>query len=86
MGRARERGNVGEDEDGRRGGSDDRERRFPPLGAATTAREGTGDGYEHRLGYAVLGRGVARLGSVGIEENFGFSARFSSFSTRGFQA
>ncbi|PKI60799.1 hypothetical protein CRG98_018788 [Punica granatum] len=49
-----------------------REWRFPPLCATTTAREGAGDGGERRLGYAVLGRGFTRLGSVGIERNFIF--------------
>ncbi|PKI31070.1 hypothetical protein CRG98_048539, partial [Punica granatum] len=37
--------------------SDDRGRRFSPLSDAATALEGAGDGSEHRLGYAVLGRG-----------------------------
>ncbi|PKI47579.1 hypothetical protein CRG98_032020 [Punica granatum] len=49
-------------------GSDGREWRFPPLGVATTAREGTGDGGEHRLGYAVLGRGVFEFSSEGFSE------------------
>ncbi|PKI60796.1 hypothetical protein CRG98_018785 [Punica granatum] len=56
-----------------------REWRFSPLCAATTAREGAGDGGECRLGYAMLGRGVVRLGSVGIDRNFIFFERFSSF-------
>ncbi|PKI65224.1 hypothetical protein CRG98_014373 [Punica granatum] len=46
--------------------------------------DGTGGGGEHCLGYAVLGGSVTRLGSVGIEEIFGISARFSSFPTMGF--
>ncbi|OWM78186.1 hypothetical protein CDL15_Pgr015005 [Punica granatum] len=41
--------------------------------------DGAGDGGEHCLGYAVLGRGVMRLGSVGIEGNFRFFERFLSF-------
>ncbi|OWM78233.1 hypothetical protein CDL15_Pgr015052 [Punica granatum] len=53
-------------------GSDGRERRFPPLGAATTVQEGAGDDGERCLGYVVLERGVARLGSVGIERSFDF--------------
>ncbi|PKI31738.1 hypothetical protein CRG98_047871, partial [Punica granatum] len=66
-------------------GSDGREWRFPPLGVATTAREGTGDGGKRCLGYAVLGRGVVWLESIGIERNFGFFfARFSSFPAREF--
>ncbi|PKI71142.1 hypothetical protein CRG98_008440 [Punica granatum] len=66
-------------------GSDGRERRFPPLGAATTVQEGAGDDGERCLGYVVLERGVARLGSVGIERSFDFFlARFSSFPARDF--
>ncbi|PKI35919.1 hypothetical protein CRG98_043693 [Punica granatum] len=64
--------------------SGDRGQRFPPLSAAATAREGTGDGGEYCLGYAALGRGVTRLGSVGIERDFGFLARVSSFPARDF--
>ncbi|OWM71163.1 hypothetical protein CDL15_Pgr011290 [Punica granatum] len=65
--------------------SDGRGRRFPPLGAATMAQEGAGDGGERRLGYAVLERGVARLESVGIERNFVFLARFFEFPARDFR-
>ncbi|OWM73384.1 hypothetical protein CDL15_Pgr026483 [Punica granatum] len=65
-------------------GSDGRERRFPPLGAATTAQEGAGGGGEHHLDYAVLGRGVTRLGSVGIERNFVFFGEVFRVSNEGF--
>ncbi|OWM90907.1 hypothetical protein CDL15_Pgr027394 [Punica granatum] len=42
--------------------------------------DGTGDGGEHRLGYTMLRRGVTRLGSVGIKENFsGFWLGFRVF-------
>ncbi|PKI26345.1 hypothetical protein CRG98_048966, partial [Punica granatum] len=41
--------------------------------ASRSCGDGAGDGGEHRLFYAVLGRSVMRLGSVGIEENFGYS-------------
>ncbi|PKI49758.1 hypothetical protein CRG98_029845 [Punica granatum] len=42
--------------------------------ASGSCGDGAGDGGEHRLFYAVLGRSVMRLGLVGIEENFGYSA------------
>ncbi|OWM77735.1 hypothetical protein CDL15_Pgr012437 [Punica granatum] len=66
--------------------SSDRGQRFSPLSATATARRGAGDGGNYRLGYAVLGRGVTRLGSVGIEEIFEISARFPSFPARGCRA
>ncbi|OWM77693.1 hypothetical protein CDL15_Pgr026424 [Punica granatum] len=52
------------------GGGEDpgsRGRRFPFLGVAATAREDTGDGSKHRLGYAVLGMGVMGVETAGIE-------------------
>ncbi|OWM77734.1 hypothetical protein CDL15_Pgr019522 [Punica granatum] len=66
--------------------SGDRGQRFPPLSATATVRGGAGDGGDYCLGYAVLGRGITRLGSVGIEEIFEISARFPSFLARGCRA
>ncbi|PKI40264.1 hypothetical protein CRG98_039347 [Punica granatum] len=37
------------------------------LGVAATAREDTGDGSEHRLGYAMLGMGFTGVDMAGIE-------------------
>ncbi|PKI35925.1 hypothetical protein CRG98_043679 [Punica granatum] len=70
IGRARERENVGEDEEGRRGGSNGQERRFPPLGAAATEQVGAGDGGEHRLGCVVLETSITRLRPVRISSFF----------------
>ncbi|OWM83622.1 hypothetical protein CDL15_Pgr004051 [Punica granatum] len=53
--------------------------RFLPLGAAATAQEGARDSDEYRLDYTVLGMGVTRLGSVGIEGDFGFFGRDFEF-------
>ncbi|PKI53586.1 hypothetical protein CRG98_026036 [Punica granatum] len=81
MGRARERENTGEDEVGRRRGI-----RRPRIAASAFGYRGdsAGDGDEHRLDYAVLGMGVTRLGSVGIEGNFRFWRGFFEFSGEGF--
>ncbi|PKI48927.1 hypothetical protein CRG98_030703 [Punica granatum] len=56
------------------GGRDRREQRrcrcggrFSPLDAATTAREGAGDGFGHRLGYAVSDLDFTGVETAGIE-------------------
>ncbi|OWM87969.1 hypothetical protein CDL15_Pgr000386 [Punica granatum] len=64
--------------------SGDRGQRFLPLSAAATARGGAGDGGDYRLGYAVLGRGVTRIGKVGVERIFEFFGAISRFSGKGF--
>ncbi|OWM89375.1 hypothetical protein CDL15_Pgr024123 [Punica granatum] len=53
----------------------------PRTAAFTSGRrgDGAGDGDEHRLDYAVLRMGVIRLGSFGIEGDFGFFGEVSSF-------
>ncbi|OWM91358.1 hypothetical protein CDL15_Pgr000302 [Punica granatum] len=71
----------GEDEVGRRRGV-----RRPRMAVPASGRrgDGTGDGGEYRLGYAVLGRGVTRPWSARIVGKFRFLARFLSFPTRDF--
>ncbi|PKI41582.1 hypothetical protein CRG98_038021 [Punica granatum] len=87
MGRACER----EDDRRRRrtGGREDsggRKQWFPLLGASATAREGVGDGGEHRLGCAVLKTSVTRLGTIGIGRISSFiPAEFTVFLARNFQ-
>ncbi|PKI37239.1 hypothetical protein CRG98_042366, partial [Punica granatum] len=68
MGRAREEGNAGGDDDGRRGGF-----RQTRVAISTLGRRGDGAGGsgEHRLGYAVLGGASRGSGRLGIEEIFG---------------
>ncbi|OWM90908.1 hypothetical protein CDL15_Pgr027395 [Punica granatum] len=72
---------VGEDEVGRRRGV---RRPWTAVPASRFRSDSAGDGDEHRLGYAVLGRGVTRLGSVGIEGNFRVFGEVFEFSSDGF--
>ncbi|OWM63304.1 hypothetical protein CDL15_Pgr022049 [Punica granatum] len=81
-GSVRER-TTGEDKDGLRGALQCCRWRFLLLGAMAMAREGEGDGSEHRLGYVVLEMGVTGIGTTEIEGNFEFSSEgFSTFNRR----